>query len=373
MSKANISHDPTQNKNSEHQAEPWAKLPNSWLDLPVSNNAKVLLWLLDQMQGDNKPQIQVGQEYLSQRLKVSRHTITRAANELIALGVIARRGTWGKSVYQVFNPARRSFGSNMNHEGSNPAPLEGSKVAPLIIKEHLIKENKQTNETEQATLEVAASVIAVGSAPTSYKDCNDQERSYVKAFAVSLENQIGGSVYPGSFKAETLAAVLLASNQGYTAQEAASMCSQYYQQEQQRKASQGLEPIRSATRWLIAILPSVLAGAEAEELNSEIPDYLPAQLEYWAFDSRKFATAEERDEYEVARRQLIRERGEMAEVVIYAELPKPEPKIELSPAELKAQKIAKFKQRHPNRTNRELKAYWYNQQGSVITDEELDL
>jgi hypothetical protein len=53
------------------------------------------------------------------------------------------------------------------------------------------------------------------------------------------------------------------------------MCSQYYQQEQQRRASRGQEPIRSATRWLIAILPSVLSGAEAEPINEQIPDYLP--------------------------------------------------------------------------------------------------
>jgi hypothetical protein len=269
-----ITDDPTLGKNSEHKAEPWAKIPTSWLDLPVSNNAKVLLWLLDQMQG-NKPQIQVGQKYLSQRLKVSRHTITRAANELLEVGVITRRGTWGSSVYQVFNPARRSFSSNLHHEGSNPAPLEGSKVAPVITKEHLIKENKQTNQTEHAPLEGAASVSVVVSEPASLKNCNDQERSYVKAFAVSLENQIGGSVYPGSFKAETLRALLIALDQGYTAQEAASMCSQYYQQEQQSRALRGQEPIRSATRWLIAILPSVLSGAEAEPINEQIPDYLP--------------------------------------------------------------------------------------------------
>lgn len=275
--------DPDLVKNSEYQAEPWAKLPNSWLDLPVSNNAKVLLWLLDQMQGDNKPEIQVGQEYLTQRLKVSRHTITRAANELIALGVIARRGTWGRSVYQVFNPARRSYGSNMSRRSSKSAPLEGSKVAPLIIKEHLLKENKQTNETEQATLEVAASVIAVGSAPTSYKDCNHQERSYVNAFAVSLESHIGGSIQTSSLKTETLTALLIASDQGYTAQQAASMCSLYYQQEQRNRATKGLEPIRSATRWLIAILPSVLSGAEAEPINQQIPNY-PPNPEIWQAD-----------------------------------------------------------------------------------------
>lgn len=327
---------PDQGKNTQIQgAHAWAITPDYWHDLPISPQAFRLLSLLNQLQG-GKLENQVGLRYLSQRLRTSRQALTRAANELLEVGVITRRGTWRSSVYQVANPVRRSYGTNKGEQWYKNVPKQWNENVPTIYKQEIYKENKQTSQTEQATLEVAASVAAVVSGRSSFKDCNDQERSYIKAFAVSLENQVGGSIQPSSLKAETLTALLIASDQGYTAQEAAAVCSQYFQQEQQRRALNGQEPIRSATRWLIAILPSVLSGAEAEPINQQIPDY-PPNIETWKADPNpeiweaepdpevwtsvykpiRFATEQERQEIEAIKesrknihiKDLLKEKG----------------------------------------------------------------
>ena len=238
----------------------------------LSPGAKNLYVLLDSYLGGRSHRI--SRLRLADDLGIDVRSITTYLQELEFAGLLTRKRTGRTSIYALKNEAReeanarKQLRKEISFLSDRKDTSDPQSNKPLVIK------NKQ--QGEEAPLERSSfpsADVPAGAKP--FKVLSKEKRDYVSAFNSGLEIHLGARLDLNSLKQDTLEALIRAQDQGLTASDLASRCSQKLNQEQQAKALNG-NPIRNPIAYLVSVLPSWIDTDLWSSSNQATPDYPPA-------------------------------------------------------------------------------------------------
>lgn len=320
----------------------------------LSRGAQACFNVLDSRLGGRPGR--VGRKLLAEDLGVDVRTVSNWLNQLVAENLIGRKRTGRTTIYTLTNQVREEKTFLSDRKKLSYPQSNTSRV--------LLKQQQE----ESAPLSAAPFSSAAASAGAKpYWKLPKQQRDYVSEFNLTLKTNFGSCLDLNALKQEPIAALLKLQNQGYEAQDLAIRCSQRLKDEVKQKESHG-DRIKQPMAWLVSRLPSWLEDSELWESNQrEAPDYVPSSehLPPTYFESNNSEPMTEEEYYEPPVKLTEEELVKLEQQRIENKL--------IEDSLRHANNLTRLKKRYANRSKSELKAIYFNQHGTTITDEELDL